>query len=159
MLTKLPAEQQQWLYNLAVRSSHPKSQALAHALESLPEPPSFVADLTTTEEAGRGIAATVRDRVSGSVAARLGSAAFVGLPTAQHDLDGADVFWAFAGRRPIGFCTRERLRPGAETELRALAKSGYVLSVLSGDRGPRVGRLVERFGSAVGGRARRLEPA
>lgn len=123
-------------YNLAVRSSHPVSLALARALEAAGaryEPAARVEEVP-----GRGMS-LVRD----DGAWMLGRADWA-LP---GDARRVTVL-ARDGREVAPLETREALRSDARRELAALAAGGYRLWLLSGDAQGRVDTLARTLGFA-----------
>ncbi len=101
---------------LARASRHPLARALAAACPGAP-----AAD-GVAETPGRGLA---------HGAARLGSAAFLGL----GDADAGLTLWyrASPGAAPVAFRFADRLRPEAVATLRALEALGLSVELLSGD--------------------------
>jgi P-type Cu2+ transporter len=119
----LSGEERAIAYALAVRSSHPKSRAIADALagEHIDEP-------RVREVIGKGL-----ELVKNGAVYRLGSYAWAVAPAAVVSLThGADVFFTKNGTVLAAIETTEELRTDAEDELRALAKD-YELYLLSGD--------------------------
>jgi P-type Cu2+ transporter len=110
-------------YALAVRSSHPKSRAIADALAG-----EHVDARRVREIIGKGL-----ELVEDGAVYRLGSYAWAVAPAAVVSLThDADVFFTKNGVVLAAIETTEELRADAEGELRALAKD-YELYVLSGD--------------------------
>lgn len=126
-LAPLGAGERAVAYDLAVRSSHPKSRAVAAALEALggAGATGFDARREVREIAGKGLEATVDGRLW-----RLGAPAWVtGGDGAAH----ADVLLGCDGKVVAAIKTGEEARPGAAGEVRALEREGYEPCVLSGD--------------------------
>ncbi len=118
-------------YDLAVRSSHPRSRAVASALEELGVAGAFDAARPVREIAGRGLETTeLRD--GARAVWRLGAPAWACEGAAQPDA-AADVMLTRNGVVLAAIVTGEQARPGAEAEVRALAGEGYEPCVLSGD--------------------------
>jgi Cu2+-exporting ATPase len=111
---------------LALASRHPLSAAIARHQTGL-QPLEDV-----TEEHGRGVRAMVD-----GVEARLGSAAFCDV-TVPDDLlsryPGASTIAFRHGDRTAVFAVHQELRPEAAATVRELAKLGYDIHILSGDR-------------------------
>ena len=110
-------------YAMAVRSSHPKSRAIARALEELGVAGAFEADRNVREIAGKGL-----ETADGAHVWRLGSPAWAAGADA-----GADVVLARDGVAVARIATVEEARPGARAEVLELAREGYETCVLSGD--------------------------
>ena len=112
-------------YDLAVRSSHPKSRAVAAALEQLGVSGAFDAARAVREIAGRGLE-TIDDHGRW----RLGAPAWA---CEGASVATADVVLSCNGRVIAALATGEQARPGAQGEVRALAREGYEPCILSGD--------------------------
>lgn len=126
------------LFDLAARSSHPKSAAVRVALERLG---------ASTVEAAREVEETPGCGVECELEGkryRLGRPGWAGAAEA-----GGDLLFTEDGALLAELHTREQLRPDAARELLALSKQGYRLRVLSGDTPARVAALVQRLGLAV----------
>lgn len=128
-LDALDASDRAILYNLAARSSHPKSGALRRAIPAAQQ--RYDATLTAEEVRGAGVEARVDGRTY-----RLGSRAFV---ASAAVLDGgeereADVVFGADGEVLAAFHTEERLRADATVEVEELRKLGCEILMLSGDR-------------------------
>jgi Cu2+-exporting ATPase len=123
------------LANLATRSAHPKSAAIARSLPG----GGFRAELVVREEPGRGLELELEGRTF-----RLGEPSWV-LPGA-----GATGDVAFADQRALlaSFTTVEDLRTDATAEVAALRELGLEVFVLSGDSTARVHALAEKVGIA-----------
>ena len=140
-IAALSAVDRRALYDMAARSTHPKSVAVARALvgERLSD------DVYVTEVTGAGL--ELRD--ANGVVSRLGSAAFaLGAAATDGETDD-DVVFARGGRALARIGLRESLRSDARSEVAALKDSGYEVFVLSGDASPRVHALADRLGIAA----------
>ncbi len=131
-LDALSSEARVVLYNLAARSSHPKSGALRAAVPEVDQ--RYDANLSAVEVRGAGVEAEVLGRVY-----RLGSHAFVKHHTAAlvdvvSDLEDGDVAFGIDGVIEATFRTEERLRSDAAVEVEALRRAGLEILMLSGDR-------------------------
>ena len=128
-LAALTDEDRAVAYDLAVRSSHPKSRAVATALEALGVE-AFDAAREVRELAGQGLETSVI--TSGAARLwRLGAPSWAcGAPEAEA---AADVVLTCDGGVVAAIATGEELRPGAREEVDALAREGYEPCVLSGD--------------------------
>lgn len=132
----LPEAQARALWNLALRSRHPKSRAAAKALE----PRGLrLAEGAIREEAGRGMEGVFEGKTY-----RLGAPGWAGAA------EGADVVFSEEGRVVLGITTRERLRHDAPGRVAELERAGYEVHLLSGDEAGRVQALAQRL---------RLDPA
>jgi P-type Cu2+ transporter len=124
---------------LALSSHHPLATALAKcACEGVPYPAAI-------EEPGRGVRALIDGEE-----ARLGSAAFCGLQDKAMQVPGgageaSTICFAHAGRF-TRIPVRQRLRPGADAVVRALAARSLDLIILSGDRVEAVEPVAARLG-------------
>lgn len=115
------------LYDMAARSAHPKSHAIAKAIGARGM---LRADAHVAEKPGRGL-----ELVYGGTKYRLGSHAWTSA------LGPGDVAFTKDGALLASFVTTEELRPDAAAEVQALAKSGYEPWILSGDATARVRTL------------------
>lgn len=128
------------LYNLVARSTHPKSAAIAAALEGISPP--FLAELEVREVAGKGVETLYEGRKW-----RLGAPTFAGRDA--QDSDGrADVVLSVDGVALASFVTAERIRGDAAAEVRALQRSGLDVWILSGDSKERVHAVAASVGVA-----------
>ena len=123
---------------LALSSHHPLAAALARqARERIAYPGAI-------EEPGRGVRASIDGHE-----ARLGSAAFCGLPEAPEQAPGdpasSRIAFAYAGRNAL-IAVRQALRLDAVAVTQALAARGLDLIVLSGDRPEAVGPVARQLG-------------
>lgn len=119
---------------LAAGSSHPLARALAEGVKTAGIEPATVTDIR--EVPGQGIEGQYND-----TRVRLGRADWCGASpiaaTATYlSLDGATQAFAFT----------DRLRPGAETAVRALKAAGMKVELLSGDAPAPVRDLADRLG-------------
>lgn len=126
-LGALGAEERAIAYDLAVRSSHPKSRAVARALEKLGAAATFERHRDVREIAGRGLETTIGTHVW-----RLGAPAWAQSATDLADR-ARDVVLSRDGQLVAEITTGEEARPGAQDEVRALAREGFDPCVLSGD--------------------------
>jgi Cu2+-exporting ATPase len=129
-LEALAPRDRQALYDLAGRSAHPKSHALAAALAPL----ELGDDVEVREHAGRGLEATIDGRTY-----RLGSPSFAGQAS-------GDLVFSRDGEVLAALETAEELRPDAAREIERLRASGREIYVLSGDAADRVARLTRTLG-------------
>ena len=134
-LHALSDEQVTILYNMAARSSHPKSVAVRRALEG--HHASRFLDLEVHERMGLGVSAT-----RGEVQYRLGAPGWVDVPSQN----GEDLVFSADATVLAALRTDEQLRPGARDEIDRLARDGYELAILSGDAQPRVTELGATLG-------------
>ena len=121
---------------LAEASGHPKSRAVAEALEARGIAPAV--GLAVREEPGLGVSGEHE-----GVRYRLGAPGWAG------DGEGDVLFGRVEGERVVALAsiqTTERLRPDAARELRELRARGYEVWVLSGDRPERVEAIAARAG-------------
>ncbi len=122
---------------LAEGSAHPLSQALAQTLRDAGHAPARIDDLR--EIAGCGIAATWQGQEI-----RLGRADWLG---ADHGEGRISASWLSVGQgAPVRIEFTDRLRPGAESCVKALLASGLRVILLSGDARPVVEELATRLG-------------
>jgi Cu2+-exporting ATPase len=137
-LEGLSDHQVRLLYNMAVRSAHPKSVAVRRALEGH-QAARFV-ELEVEELTGRGLRAQ-----DGNRQYRLGAPSWA----ATEATDDRDVVFSVDGRVIARLCTDEQLRAGAGAEIVKLRRDGYELAILSGDAPPRVTALGASLGMAA----------
>ena len=126
-LLALGCDERAVAYDLAVRSSHPKSRAIARALEGLGVVDAFDARRDVREVPGRGLEALDQGTVW-----RLGSPAWAARVRAVTEVMG-DVVLTRNGAIVASIRTTEEARPDARDEVRALESDGYEPCVLSGD--------------------------
>ena len=119
-LRSLPARERACLHGMAVRSSHPKSRAIAEVLAD--ERLMVTADVH--EIAGKGM--ELRDE--GTIY-RLGARTWAA-PTAGSD---GDVVFARDGHVLRSIATEEQLRGDAAVEVAALQREGHSTYLLTGD--------------------------
>ncbi len=123
---------------LAGASSHPLAMALAQAARDRGLRPARVEDIR--EVPGHGIEGTWKGRK-----VRLGRAEWCGaegLPVTATYLCSGD------GAPPRAYAFADRLRPGAETVMAALAAQGKRVVLLSGDSAGAVAAMAARLGIA-----------
>lgn len=123
------------LWNLAVRSAHPKARAVVALLADAAV---LRPDAQVEERVGEGLEGTFAGRRY-----RLGSPSFTG-----HAERGGDLVATRDGVVIAALQTRERFRDDAPAALSALASVGYDLHLLSGDDTARVRALGRRLGFA-----------
>jgi Cu2+-exporting ATPase len=123
-LATLSQEETFVLYNLVVRSAHPRSAAIRDALDRREAPARFDPSLDVTEEVGKGLVV-----VFGAHAFRL-------------DARGYSVDGVIRARLDVD----EQLRPDARHEVELLRDSGLEIFILSGDEQLRVNDLADRLG-------------
>lgn len=133
VLETLSPAQRQVLYELASKSGHPKSAAIARAVSAF-DPDVRFSGLAVREVAGHGVEATVGERLY-----RLGDPGWA--------LDGAKLaqgpVFSESGALLAVLLTEEVPRLDAGPELEALEREGYELWIASGDRKERVDALAE----------------
>jgi Cu2+-exporting ATPase len=135
----LSDDERRALYNLAARSTHPKSIAVKRALAGRGIP--FDAELGVEEEPGRGLAWR-----AGEHEYRLGSPAWAA-PSAPA---AGDVVFAVDGVLRAAFTTAEDERPDARAEIEELTREGFEVWILSGDNEARVQELARAVGVPEG---------
>jgi len=117
------------LLALAVRSSHPKSRAIATALEQNGAP--IFAEADVRELTGKGLELREGEHVF-----RLGSSAWAvapaKIPSLEH-LRSPNVLFTRDGEVLASFVIGEQLRPDAAKEISELQRAGYETYILSGD--------------------------
>ena len=129
------------LYNLVARSGHPKSAAVRRALDDLGA--DRFDELEVHEVVGSGLWATVDGRCH-----RLGTAEWA-LEGRRRDGHGTDeLVYAVDGQARARLSTTEDVRPATRNELGELARDGYDIWILSGDRAGRTREVAERVGVA-----------
>jgi Cu2+-exporting ATPase len=128
------------LYNLVVRSAHPKSIAIKRALDTLAADRGLRFDerLAVTEQPGKGLSLVAAGHVY-----RLGEPAWA---TSTGVGAERDVVFSVDGSVCASFATMEALRPDASDEVRALQTAGYDVWILSGDSSDRVRALAQTVG-------------
>jgi len=129
------------LYTLAARSNHPKSRALALALENAGELRP-VLSATVREIRGHGLELERRGSVH-----RLGEPSWALGNTRESTDDGdADLVYSVDGSLRASFTTEEQLRPEAADEVRRLESEGFEVFLLSGDRKDRCEEVARELG-------------
>jgi len=120
VLAALTDEERALAYDLAVRSSHPKSRAIVTCLEGMGASGGFDAKRDVREIAGKGLETGEWK---------------LGAPAWACDSEGetADVVLGKSGRIVAAVRTCEEARPGARDEVQSLEREGYESWVLSGD--------------------------
>jgi Cu2+-exporting ATPase len=145
-ITRLDAGARDAAYNLAARSTHPVSRALAAALERAGARFEPTADVIELPGAG------VEGRFGGALW-RLGHARWA----APAGGGGAGAVLSRDGSPLATFATREVLRPDAQREVARLEAQGFEIWLVSGDDPARVARLARALAippeRAVGGLA------
>jgi P-type Cu2+ transporter len=136
-LDALNNEAREALYNMASRSLHPVSRALATEIGSATLD-SRSEDLI--EYAGMGL-----EWKQGDTTWRLGRSSFCG----GAKSDDATCF-SRNGDPLAGFHFQEAIRPGATTEIATLSNLGYELHLLSGDSAEKVAAAAPRLGIDLG---------
>jgi P-type Cu2+ transporter len=138
-LDALSGDELRAMYNLAARSTHPKSIAVRRALSG--RSIAFDPALEIEEEPGRGLSLKSGDRVY-----RLGSSAFCA-PSANAPFSATgDVAFSVDGELRASFTTMEDERPDARAEIEALRSNGVDVWILSGDGRDRVLDLARAVG-------------
>ncbi len=125
-LSTLGPEDRAMAYDLAVRSSHPKSRAVASALEELGAGGAFDPRRQVLEVAGKGLTASCDGHVW-----RLGAPSWAEDPSPRTA--GVDVVLSRDSEILASIHTGEEPRPDAREEVLALAREGYEPCILSGD--------------------------
>jgi len=145
-LLALSSEQRQILYNLAVRSAHPKSQCVAEALGACDV--HFLPNLVVHEYSGKGIEWVQPAAESSGALAK----SIYRLGRAEWATEGASItrqqslVFTKNGETLAQLEIQEPLRADAAMELSALASVGYRIGILSGDRPSQVKRIARRLG-------------
>ena len=125
------------LFNLVVRSTHPKSAAVRRAFDD--SAVRFDGGLAVIERAGQGLEATT---ATGTY--RLGTSAWAAAGTIACD----DTVFTRDGRVLAALRTDEQLRPDARGEIASLTARGYDVWILSGDARERVAAMADTLGIA-----------
>ncbi|MBX3212492.1 MAG: HAD family hydrolase [Labilithrix sp.] len=141
------------LFALAVRSSHPKSQAICRAIDARGAP--AFADADVRELTGKGLELREGERLF-----RLGASAWAVAPATTPALDqvrSPNVLFTRDGEVLTSFVVGEELRADAAVEIRALQRAGYETFILSGDRPEATTAMARAAGiaeeNAFGGRS------
>jgi Cu2+-exporting ATPase len=131
-LAALAHDERAIAYDLAVRSSHPKSFAIVRALASLGVAGTIDTRREVREVAGKGLETTLDGHVW-----RLGAASWATeaakAETPAAATVGPDVLFSRDGEVLAAVVTGETLRADASVEVRELEREGYDPCVLSGD--------------------------
>jgi Cu2+-exporting ATPase len=128
-----PADRQA-LFDMAIRSRHPKSLAIVTALEPFDCRVDETASVTETP--GRGLTLDVN-----GCAYRLGAPAWAG------EVDGTtDVVFGKDGTTLAALHTEEHIRPDAASALARLRSAGFEIHVASGDDAARASSVAARLG-------------
>jgi Cu2+-exporting ATPase len=118
-LSGLSAGERRALFNLACRSTHPKSRAVTTALADAQMDPTVMVN----EVAGAGL-----ETVLDGVRYRLGSAAWVSAESTSGDL-----FFRAGNAPSLAIQTREQVRGNVRQDVDALSRLGKAIYLLSGD--------------------------
>jgi Cu2+-exporting ATPase len=137
-LDALSGEDREALYNIAVRSTHPRSVAVRRALESSASAVRYRDGWDVREETGAGVELTRE-----GTRWRLGRRDW-----AAGEGDGREMVFARDDRMLAALETAEVMRPDAPDEVRALTAAGYDVWILSGDTPDRVRAMAARLGVA-----------
>lgn len=137
-LQQLGVVERNVLYTLACGSVHPKSIAVARALQALDA--KLVDALGTTELTGLGVQCHSPQGLY-----RLGRADWALGENAQSS-DSSDLVFAFEGKPACVLHTAETPRVDAAQEIAALREAGYELWMLSGDAPERVKQMARTLG-------------
>lgn len=143
LVERLSAEERSILYDLAARSNHPKSRALATALEAHHDLALSVGR-RAVEVRGRGIELELDGDLH-----RLGSPSFAITDEAQAqslERDASDLVYSRNGELVLALATTEQLRPEARHEVERLERDGLDVFMLSGDREERCLEVAETLG-------------
>jgi Cu2+-exporting ATPase len=119
---------------LAAVSRHPLAQALVRAAGPVAAAPGV------RELPGQGLLL-----VTAAGETRLGSRAFAGVTEASQHAD-LELWYAPAGRKPVCFRFRDRLREDAARTVTTLRQRGYEVLLLSGDRRETVAKVAAEVG-------------
>lgn len=136
-LDALSREERAILWNLAARSTHPKSAAVVNAL--CRERHALDESIVVHEEPSSGLAAQYAGHLY-----RLGKPSWAA-PSASLAPD-VDLVFAKDGRPLAALRTREVARADAKEELAKLARAGYETWILSGDAQSKVDALAAELG-------------
>ena len=122
----IPTEHRRAIYNLAVRSNHPRSQAVRRAMEKQ-ENSLFDPNIVAREYPGHGVEAVMDGHVH-----RLGSGSWA------VDRSGNDLVFSIDGTEKVCLTVVEELRSDAREQVRKLREDGYMPWIVSGDAPDRV---------------------
>jgi len=136
-VASLDPELLQMAARLALSSRHPLAVALAREAQTRAPFDGAV------EEPGQGVRALV-DRVD----ARLGSAEFCGVVQPAAGEIGLSTIYFARGARVIAIAISQTLRPDAVNVVKALARFGLDVRILSGDRDEAVAPIASALGIA-----------
>ena len=134
-LAALRPREREILYNLAARSQHPKSTAVAAALAS----ERYDASIVVHEQIGAGVQARVDAHLW-----RVGRPSWA----APSERAQGDLVFAKDGRAIAILQTQEHLRHDAKDEIERLHAQGYEAWILSGDAPEKVRALARELGVA-----------
>ncbi|MFY0690548.1 MAG: cadmium-translocating P-type ATPase [Paracoccaceae bacterium] len=112
---------------LAQASSHPVARAIAEGLAAEGIPPARVENIT--EVPGHGTEGSFNGET-----VRLGSPEWAGASEAASQATGAGSLLQLPDATSVFLGLDSKLRPGAEDALQALARRGYQIHLISGDR-------------------------
>jgi P-type Cu2+ transporter len=129
------------LYDLAARSNHPKSQAIAAALRDRFDSVAM-RDVRVREERGQGLSLALDGAMY-----KLGAARFALEDAAAVEANGAPVL-SKDGEALLVLATSEVSRADAVAEAAALRALGYELWIASGDAQANVDRMADALGIA-----------
>lgn len=138
---------------MAAQSMHPASRALVAAASAAKAEPGPWAVQAIEEEAGRGLTATLHAKGQPPRMLRLGSAVHAGVALPHLAGEGLQVVLSAqcdnaAPQVLARFDLVEDLRPEAAGVVRALARQGVAVELLSGDRAASVRHVAEQAGIA-----------
>ena len=137
-IARLASDERAVLASLVAHSGHPKSVAMRDAVG-----PSAALALDVEEKIGSGLRASWAGRE-----VRVGRPAWAleGADDALADVPAdCDLAFAVDGELRGTFATEEQIRHDARAELEGLARRGYRLAILSGDRTERVRRVAQEL--------------
>jgi Cu2+-exporting ATPase len=137
VLAAFPARELELLYALVARSNHPKSTAVARAIEAF-APSLRAAPLATREQPGKGVEAVVDGERY-----RFGDARWA--LSAAAEGEHGPVF-SRNGVLIAALELSEVARPDARAELAQLTREGFELWIASGDKSTRVAALARELG-------------
>ncbi len=123
----IPAAYRRVIYNLVVRSNHPRSQTIRRAIEDHGDDNLLDVQMYVCEFAGQGVEAVIDGHIY-----RLGRSSWA---TGQP---GNRLVFAVDGNEIVCFATSEQLRGDAKQQLDQLRKDGYEPWIVSGDAADRV---------------------
>jgi Cu+-exporting ATPase len=135
----LSPDENKMVRSLVHQSSHPLSRMLDEKLKDV----SIIKPESYHEIPGKGIQAIVFN-----VPIKIGSAEFVGAKT-NPDISSVKIYVSFDSKIRGYFCINNEYRKGIEFLVDNLKKSGYTLTVLSGDHDGEKNNLEKIFGKEV----------